>query len=35
MQDLIGVPLADLASMRESAEETFKIDASKINPLKS
>ncbi len=35
MQDFTGVPaLADLASMRESAEETFKIDASKINPLK-
>ena len=35
MQDFTGVPaLADLASMRESAQERFKIDASKINPLK-
>ena len=35
MQDFTGVPaLADLASMRESAQERSKIDASKINPLK-
>ena len=35
MQDFTGVPaLADLASMREKAEESSKIDASKINPLK-
>ena len=35
MQDFTGVPaLADLASMRESAEENSKVDASKINPLK-
>ncbi len=35
MQDFTGVPaLADLASMRESAQESSKIDASKINPLK-
>ena len=35
MQDFTGVPaLADLASMRESAEKNAKIDAFKINPLK-
>ena len=35
MQDFTGVPaLADLASMRESAQKSSKIDAYKINPLK-
>ena len=35
MQDFTGVPaLADLASMRESAQKNLKVDASIINPLK-
>ena len=35
MQDFTGVPaLADLASMRESAQKSLKVDASIINPLK-
>ena len=35
MQDFTGVPaLADLASMRESAKNFLKVDASIINPLK-